>query len=46
MSAFPVPLPGATNDNTLMWAQPHDVEPAALAQLRGISRLPWSTGSG
>lgn len=41
MSAFPVPLPGATNDNTLMWAQPHDVEPAALAQLRGISRLPW-----
>lgn len=38
---FPVPLPGAANDNTLMWAHPHDIEPAALDQLRNISRLPW-----
>ncbi len=38
---FPVGLPGATNDNTLMWANPHEVEPAALDQLRNISRLPW-----
>lgn len=38
---FPVALPGATNRNTLMWAHPHEVEPAALDQLRNISRLPW-----
>ncbi|WP_415107120.1 RtcB family protein [Micropruina sp.] len=24
-----------------MWAHPHDIEPAALDQLRNISRLPW-----
>lgn len=41
VTQFPVALPGATNDNTLMWAQPHEVEPAALDQLRNISRLPW-----
>ncbi len=41
MTEFPVALPGATNDNTLMWAQPYDIEPAALDQLRSISRLPW-----
>lgn len=37
---FPVPLPGAQAD-TLMWANPWEVEPAALDQLRNISRLPW-----
>ncbi len=41
MSEFPVALPGAANDNTRMWAHPHDIEPAALDQLRNISRLPW-----
>ena len=41
MSEFPVTLPGASNDNTLMWAHPHQVEPAALDQLRTMSRLPW-----
>lgn len=42
-TGFPVPLPGAHAD-TLMWAHPHDVEPAALEQLRNISRLPWVHG--
>ena len=32
MNEFPVALPGAANDNTLMWAHPHDIEPAALLQ--------------
>mgnify|MGYP002382259089 CR=1 FL=1 len=41
MSEFPVALPGARNDNTLMWAHPHQIEQAALDQLRTISRLPW-----
>ena len=41
MSEFPVALPGATNDNTLMWARPDQIEAAALDQLRNISRLPW-----
>ncbi len=41
MTEFPVALPGAANDNTLMWAHPPDIEPAALDQLRNISRLPW-----
>ena len=41
MNEFPVAMPGAAKDNTLMWAQPHDIEPAALDQLRNISRLPW-----
>ncbi|MGI6797714.1 RtcB family protein [Gordonia sihwensis] len=40
MNEFPVPLPGAHTD-TLMWANPEEVEPAALEQLRNISRLPW-----
>jgi tRNA-splicing ligase RtcB len=40
MHDFPVALPGARAD-TLMWARPEDVEPAALDQLRNISRLPW-----
>ena len=41
MTTFPVALPGATAD-TLMWADPADVEPAALDQLRRISALPWA----
>ncbi|MEH3033082.1 MAG: RtcB family protein [Aeromicrobium erythreum] len=41
--AFPVALPGARAD-TLMWARPDDVEPAALEQLRTISELPWVHG--
>ena len=40
---FPMALPGAGAD-TLMWADPVDVEPAALEQLRNISRLPWVHG--
>lgn len=40
--AFPTVLPGA--ENTLMWAHPHDVEPAALNQLRNIAALPWVHG--
>lgn len=40
MNTFPVTLPGAHAD-TLMWADPSEVEPAALDQLRNISRLPW-----
>jgi tRNA-splicing ligase RtcB len=40
---FPVALPGAVAE-TLMWAHPHEVEPAALDQLRNISRLPWVHG--
>jgi tRNA-splicing ligase RtcB len=40
---FPVALPGARAE-TLMWADPHEVEPAALDQLRNISRLPWVHG--
>jgi len=38
---FPVPLPGARAD-TLMWADPADVEYAALDQLRRISALEWT----
>ena len=41
VTRFPVALPGAAHDNTLMWAHPHEIEPAALDQLRNISRLPW-----
>lgn len=40
---YPVPLPGAVAE-TLMWAHPDEVEPAALDQLRNISRLPWVHG--
>ena len=38
-ATFPVPLPGTTN--TLLWAQPYEIEPAATNQLRNISKLPW-----
>lgn len=40
---FPVPLDGA-HAETLMWANPAEVEPQALDQLRNISRLPWIHG--
>ncbi len=40
---FPVPLPGA-KARTLMWAHEHEVEPAALNQLRNIAALPWVEG--
>lgn len=40
MNHFPIALPGARAD-TLMWADLHEVEPAALDQLRNISKLPW-----
>jgi tRNA-splicing ligase RtcB len=43
MSTFPVPLSGA-HASTLMWAHEHDVEPAALQQLRNIAALPWVEG--
>jgi tRNA-splicing ligase RtcB len=43
MTTFPVALPGA-QASTLMWADPAQVEPAALEQLRTISRLPWVHG--
>jgi tRNA-splicing ligase RtcB (3'-phosphate/5'-hydroxy nucleic acid ligase) len=43
MTTFPVALPGAQAP-TLMWADPAQVEPAALEQLRNISRLPWVHG--
>jgi tRNA-splicing ligase RtcB len=40
---FPVPLRGAKAP-TLMWAHEHEVEPAALNQLRNIGALPWVEG--
>lgn len=40
---FPVELPG-TQARTLMWANPWDVESAALTQLRNIASLPWVAG--
>lgn len=43
MSEFPIALAGATAE-TLMWARPHEVEHAALDQLRNISKLPWVHG--
>ncbi|PZR52936.1 RtcB family protein [Xylanimonas oleitrophica] len=43
MNRFPVPLSGAKAP-TLMWAHEHDVEPAALQQLRNIAALPWVEG--
>ncbi|KGM14107.1 RtcB family protein [Cellulomonas bogoriensis] len=43
MSTFPVPLSGAKAP-TLMWAHEHDVEHAALQQLRNIAALPWVRG--
>ena len=40
---FPVSVPGAMAP-TRMWADPAEVEPEALAQLRNISALPWVHG--
>lgn len=40
---YPVALGGAVAP-TLMWAHEHDVEPAALQQLRNIAALPWVAG--
>lgn len=42
-SNFPVALSGA-RARTLMWAHEHDVDHAALNQLRNISALPWVAG--
>ncbi|WP_298454889.1 RtcB family protein [uncultured Cellulomonas sp.] len=42
-TGFPVALPGATAQ-TLMWADPHEVQPQALEQLRTVSGLPWVHG--
>ena len=42
-STFPVALSGA-RAQTLMWAHEHDVDHAALDQLRNISALPWVEG--
>ncbi|MFB8008878.1 RtcB family protein [Nocardia sp. NPDC056000] len=40
---FPVELRG-TRAQTLMWAHEHEVEPAALQQLRNIAALEWVHG--
>ncbi|MET8776448.1 RtcB family protein [Nocardia sp. NPDC004654] len=40
---FPVELRG-TRAQTLMWANEHDIEPAALRQLRNIAQLEWVHG--
>lgn len=40
---FPVELSGAASP-TLMWANEHEIEPAALTQLRNIAALPWVHG--
>ncbi|WP_280471748.1 RtcB family protein [Nocardia cyriacigeorgica] len=40
---FPVELPG-TRARTLMWASEHDIEQAALRQLRNIAQLEWVHG--
>ncbi|MET8424605.1 RtcB family protein [Nocardia sp. NPDC004860] len=40
---FPVELRG-TRAQTLMWAHEHEVEPAALQQLRNIAQLKWVYG--
>ncbi len=43
MSIFPTTLPG-TRAEVRMWAHEHDIEPAALQQLRNIASLPWVEG--
>lgn len=43
VAQFPVALRGAKAP-TLMWAHEHDVEPAALQQLRNVAALPWVEG--
>jgi len=41
--SLPVTLRGASAP-TLMWAAEHEIEPAALTQLRNIAALPWVHG--
>lgn len=41
--SLPVPLRGAKSP-TLLWAHEHEIEPAALNQLRNIAALPWVHG--
>ncbi len=43
MNAFPTTLPG-TKAEVKMWVHEHDIEPAALQQLRNIASLPWVVG--
>jgi tRNA-splicing ligase RtcB len=43
MTDFPIALRGAKH-STLMWAHEHEVEPAALQQLRNIASLQWVHG--
>ncbi|HRW17301.1 MAG TPA: RtcB family protein [Dermatophilaceae bacterium] len=40
---FPTTLPG-TRADVRMWAHAHDIEPAAIQQLRNIASLPWVEG--
>ncbi|GAB2691194.1 RtcB family protein [Nocardia thraciensis] len=40
---FPVELPG-TRARTLMWAHEHEVDPAALRQLRTLAGMEWVHG--
>lgn len=37
---FPMPLPG-TRADTLLWADPYDMDEATRAQIRMMSRSPW-----
>lgn len=39
-TTLPTALPGSDAD-VLMWADPAEIEPAALQQLRNIAELPW-----
>lgn len=43
MHAFPTTLPG-TKAEVKMWAHAHEIEPAAVQQLRNIAELPWVVG--
>lgn len=43
MKHFPVELQGADKE-TLMWAEERKIDPAALLQLRNLSKLPWVHG--
>ncbi len=43
VNAFPTTLPG-TRAEVKMWAHEHEIEPAAVQQLRNIAALPWVVG--
>ena len=43
MHAFPTTLPG-TQAEVKMWAHEHEIDSAALQQLRNIASLPWVVG--